>query len=326
MIESEPAKRKSPIEKETPQTTEEFLDLHNRLLTIKIAIQELRLMSLEEEARTNQNELSKLNKKIFENRNVLTEGLRSEFRSLNLEALAALNELPDIKLLDPELHNWALATLENTVALTEIIQEYRKDPENAKGIYTFLLAVDNLIIYGDHRQVKLGLEILSKNTDALDRRMEQGYTLTMAPFLERIIVSGEKDAAEKALIILWKHTVDTDTGRIVGYDLLGWCFATQTTRVKELAESIIITRLKNLNILAPEKYPEAWRVSAPDSIWSLSDILQKNIATIESLESNQPGAANFLNREFGIFDFGRYSSDMLLQQYEERDNDTIRTA
>lgn len=50
------------------------------------------------------------------------------------------------------------------------------------------------------------------------------------------------------------------------------------------------------------------------------DIIMSNIAAIKKLEVEEPGICKFLLDEYGIANFGRYPTEMLLAQYRNRDD------
>lgn len=71
--------------------------------------------------------------------------------------------------------------------------------------------------------------------------------------------------------------------------------------------------------LDPDKTLSSWRLST-DHMQQALDI---NIARIVSLEQERPGISSILNNEFGINNFGRYPKDMLVAQYDQRENSAL---
>ncbi|MBI2035577.1 MAG: hypothetical protein HYT12_02745 [Candidatus Liptonbacteria bacterium] len=73
----------------------------------------------------------------------------------------------------------------------------------------------------------------------------------------------------------------------------------------------------------PDSLLKIWLQTAyseEDSRLFLHNYLLANLWAIRSIEKSSPGAARALQKEFGIKDFGRYPEEMLLSQYEERDD------
>ena len=62
------------------------------------------------------------------------------------------------------------------------------------------------------------------------------------------------------------------------------------------------------------------------SLWQSGDNTEvfevyNNLSTIYKLEEQRPGSAAFLTKDFGIDFFGRYSPEMLVAQYDQREDD-----
>ena len=66
----------------------------------------------------------------------------------------------------------------------------------------------------------------------------------------------------------------------------------------------------------PRELIVMWAKSGPD----FDQVIDKNLTAITKLENVRPGASEFLYREFGIADFGRYPTQLLNAQYEEADS------
>ena len=74
--------------------------------------------------------------------------------------------------------------------------------------------------------------------------------------------------------------------------------------------------------LAPDDCYDAWTRSIKRKEHKFPDIAYRNLTAMRAVEhlNVEEGAARFLNREFGIYDFGRYPAELLAEQYVERNN------
>lgn len=72
---------------------------------------------------------------------------------------------------------------------------------------------------------------------------------------------------------------------------------------------------------------EAWQATAKrpdqDEGRPLYEVMRLNLEAITELEYQRPGISGVLSSEFGIKDFGRYPVDLLVKQYDERDNTAL---
>jgi hypothetical protein len=82
-------------------------------------------------------------------------------------------------------------------------------------------------------------------------------------------------------------------------------------------DTIIEDRLHNLGLKGKDLI-SAWKVST--DLDDLAEVMHKNLSTIFALEKSQAGSVKVLCEQFGIKDFARYPLDLLLRQYDERNN------
>ena len=69
--------------------------------------------------------------------------------------------------------------------------------------------------------------------------------------------------------------------------------------------------------LNPKSFWEAWQLSVPAE--RRVETFLENLKTIRNLESERPQIVSTLSQQFGIRNFARYSEDLLVQQFDERD-------
>lgn len=96
----------------------------------------------------------------------------------------------------------------------------------------------------------------------------------------------------------------------------------QVVRCGEPSQSAFVTDLiydKYKSIATPEQYgldrsqlADTWKRSGSDYF----DIFEQNLTIIKNLEQKRPGAAATLQREFGISDFARYPTEVLVGQID----------
>lgn len=75
--------------------------------------------------------------------------------------------------------------------------------------------------------------------------------------------------------------------------------------------------------LDPNDVYDAWTKSVRNKRHKFSDIAYRNLTTIREIDFGtslfESDVVSFLNKEYGLYDFSRYPSDLLIQQYMEKD-------
>ena len=67
---------------------------------------------------------------------------------------------------------------------------------------------------------------------------------------------------------------------------------------------------------------DKWRYGG-GSETHIPEAFSQNVETIKSIEEKRPGIAKFLMTKFGIYNFGRYPTDLLTKQYDEYENQDL---
>jgi hypothetical protein len=89
---------------------------------------------------------------------------------------------------------------------------------------------------------------------------------------------------------------------------------------RDLAQSIILEKMKGWGVESG-KILEAWGHSVKKEGASTPFAgITENLPTCLEIESKRPGIMATLSKEFGIMDFGRYPAEMLVAQYDQRED------
>jgi hypothetical protein len=95
-----------------------------------------------------------------------------------------------------------------------------------------------------------------------------------------------------------------------------------TTQFEPAAPLVTIKEVFQKAGLDENKLTEVWRLNAPSKNYEF--YVQSNLETIHAIESERPGISKVLFNEFGIENFGRYPSDVLIKQYDNRNNKDLQ--
>lgn len=233
-----------------------------------------------------------------------------------------------------EMINRVISTKHAQPQLLDIIEKHilRIDQKlKQKNQYALGLAT-NLIEYGSPTQQHLGLTVLGQRLDYLGRiffgvRDKHGYLIPAlisivcfpgyedAPDADKYIIN----AARKMTLEAFK-TKDIDKGTVANKgDFLA---AGIRYKSPQFIEDEALPTALNLWFGLPNTTAKEWRKGN----WQVG--LGRNLSALTELErsaieSRQPAISAFLNREFGIFDFGRYPTSLLVQQFREYNNSQL---
>lgn len=257
-------------------------------------------------------EIEKFASDIAQNSDILNKALhnKDEF----FKTLDTLNRLAEIEGAG-KAQNLALSIIEANLPL---IETYIKH-DNTLFNVVCSGAADTLVNYGSLQQKDLGLQMLIKHMNTL---VQDELPLGIASCLETIVRFGDHEISSKALDIFEERMSNIKTNKLESFILLAWCsMADRDLRVESLVNPILEKELKPYNIDV-QKYMDAWQCSVSECL-QRGIIFQKNISAIKTLESQRQGIVEFLNKNFGIFDLGRYPAEILIRQYDERDNDEM---
>ncbi len=67
----------------------------------------------------------------------------------------------------------------------------------------------------------------------------------------------------------------------------------------------------------PKDFLDAWRVASVDAFKTFSE----NKIALQNLEAQRPGIIKTLSKEFGIKNFGRYPEDLLIKQFDQKEQE-----
>ncbi len=144
-------------------------------------------------------------------------------------------------------------------------------------------------------------------------RYDELVHLTLERHLMRKIIKKTDNAADVKEIMDVTAEYDNETKVDIIAAVLAW-------RHDSNAEDL----QKNLDTLP---LPPNFKIDTYVSAWKRSAEEHRDVATATHLRrvmevaAKEPEAIEVLTKQFGIKDFGRYDAEMLLRQYQERDND-----
>ncbi|MFA5953916.1 MAG: hypothetical protein WC817_00040 [Patescibacteria group bacterium] len=253
--------------------------------------------------------------------NVIIQAYRQP--SLKEQVLRGLEELTSIPFSEEEsmardaLTRFAIDVIDD---LKDSIEEDIEQSEHSQVAGWGIDLICDLVKQGSKRQRGAGLGILSKHISLFKEELEdEKKYYTAAICLNTMMVYGNAEQVKEAADILVGHIQQDPDGKWVP-KLVGFLF--QGNKTEEFRDTYGKTAVKPIFEqfgLPPEIFFSAWMKSGDD----LEYPMRKNIDRIREVEKQQPGACRVLYDEFGIADFGRYPTDLLCKQYEER-NDTTK--
>ncbi len=93
----------------------------------------------------------------------------------------------------------------------------------------------------------------------------------------------------------------------------------------ELGKQLLTSLLSPVGVDS-QKMLEAWKSSMSKGGGDQhlrARLMKENIKMIEEIEKSRPGAISVLNKEFGINDFARYPKELLISQFDHRDDNDL---
>ena len=173
-----------------------------------------------------------------------------------------------------------------------------------KYIATTLFTV---LLKGDPAQKKLGLALLKKNISLLEETVCFPYPNTSHFSIN--ILSQEGDPELKSVIRSWLEKIFI-TGQVD--QSYAFCFEKLFEKDKESFKKFILLFLTKQNLPAEEVW-KAWKIG--------SNNFSHSLCNLAKIESDSPGSAKELHSRFNISNFGRYPSEVLIDQYKRRNED-----
>jgi hypothetical protein len=183
---------------------------------------------------------------------------------------------------------------------------------------------------GNRRGIDIGISALQRHFGAVQKGLTgELENFDFVPMLRKILAYGNAQFSDQTISVM--RQVIADRQPKVESNQMNENFSGVTeqdkdvvlfNRLLEHADSDLIGRVKplieakigTLNIDTRDTV-EAWVESAPRH--KFREVVEKNITAITSLEQQRPGIVKTLREKFGINDFGRYSTDILVHQYDD---------
>lgn len=262
---------------------------------------------------------------IVSNGPALITALQSEGRvNSTARALAKLIDLPYMRAQEhagatpyyTEVSQFALSIIEDNLSYIKQHISQRNFSEQQE----LLNLVNKLVSYGSEEVKNLGLSAILKNQGVLRTALvkeERNYSWAATSSIELIFAFGSKEQVEETKQLILK--VLKDNFSILNQTQMHYLVATlcdsQYPGVEESGETLLKQVLDKYG-LNYKKARHAWLSEGSSPV----DSMVGNLHTIADIESKQPGVAKFLQDKFGILDFRRYPTEMLISQYEEFEN------
>ncbi len=211
---------------------------------------------------------------------------------------------------EPRLKEMALAIIEESVITKESLGEKRYETPSSLSI------TQNLIEYGNERQKHLGIALLESRTDSIMEQMASGIAGYFYFYRKAVEHANENKLNEIA---------DTATRYLIG-EYSPWLLDTLLAKsglakeekfLKKARDAIMANLLRRFGVYSRGKkiILKTWEDNTSDQ-----SQINQNMRTIYEIEWKHPGISKFLRDEFGIQSFGRYPAEILISQYENRDN------
>ncbi len=199
--------------------------------------------------------------------------------------------------------------------ISELSQKIVRDLQKGRSDPWALNSINLLAESPDDAQQKTGVDAL----DALQGVIEKGLSdkndwRKYFKLLELIREKGTTEQQQRATETAVRAASRIENKQIYG-KLITFLLKDQPPEITERGLTMLKLELAKHHLPA-ENILNLWKKSGP----RIEEIVDKNISAIVQLESEKPGICEFLYREFGVADFGRYPVDLLLKQYDEVNN------
>lgn len=172
----------------------------------------------------------------------------------------------------------------------------------------------------------LAIDFLTKHISLLEQKVNEQLEgknhQSYRNFIFKVIEKGNPDQSREASDEI-KKTLDQSVNNP----------EVRTQSITEIIASLVCNKDENLRLLGEEiirnklkeygldydEFKPIWDRSTPDNY----EAVNNNFSRIIELERSAPGSSLTLFQEFGIAAFGRYPLNLLLRQYEQRNNNDI---
>lgn len=132
--------------------------------------------------------------------------------------------------------------------------------------------------------------------------------------------SGAMDEIDFELNTPFNSNPDENRAKVFGY--MAGAFAQGVPdEIRERARDLYAKELSKYGLIEEQDMITCWGESCPEGMKEF--IFGENMRAIYTLESLRPGIASSLRTEFGIADFSRYPIDLLVWQFDNKDNPDI---
>ncbi|MBI2049622.1 hypothetical protein HYT32_01830 [Candidatus Roizmanbacteria bacterium] len=209
-----------------------------------------------------------------------------------------------------ELGEFAATFVQENLPYIETVLSETSDEDK---IERSINAVGNMAILGDKPQKELNIDFLLRNFEPVLRKSKDIGLLrdrlqTMFKGSE-MQVSAASSLVRKLLRdndLNIREFISDEISSVVGSGLY-------YEQIRRVAKDILETyEIDYSNVV------KAWADSGKTE--DFMDIVNNNLRMIFILESNRPGIVKTLINDYKIYDFARYPAEMLVEQYDQRDN------
>jgi len=203
--------------------------------------------------------------------------------------------------------------------VAELTPKIMKDLQEGVIDPLFIEIMNILIDNSDNeKQKNMGIEMIGKAYDIIVKGLLDVHKSWISfPLLKLIRDKGNTRLAGNAPknVAMFLEVIGTNVKDYpeVYARLVSFLLEDKTNHVREEGLSGIMLVLALYDL--PLECLRIWSQGGP-----IGEVAEKNISKIIELENKQPGICHILCKDFGIADFGRYPSDLLFKQYEEKDN------
>lgn len=256
----------------------------------------------------------------------------------------------------PPAEKWARLrrAIASKSALERTVNEFVDDPENLAVSYRLTLSTELLgfvggdgeeslkafapivrelfsredVLFSANYDPEQTIGLLALYAGAMDdpRTVKEAY----GRFLEVHKTGGLRplraEDVQRTIRPIVRSLEGSDRDRLVGETLA----AAQSTAEQARLAAVMLTSvdsemkrgtrefLEKGGVPADDGVLDTWKRCSPDD--GFEKKIEREIGAARALESERPGSAAVLRREFGIENFSRYSKDAMVEQYDSRDD------
>lgn len=252
------------------------------------------------------------------NLGLFNKALHSEPRYVG-DALGIINSAISDRKISPEPPEFALQFIEDN---SERIEAGLRDKDyNVRR--SCLDTLSGLVEHGDTRRSTLGFQILKKNLDIFIEQFAdpKRYNLHVNIAQFAPMVGYKNEAGQPMGFIVLEEVADKlsadkkQAARIIP-QIIGQLYTHPNKNIQTNSVFLLDNIVKTYGFnLFKDKLLLSWLQS---HLGFDSHDIEQNLSAMMELEAQQPGAARVLYDEFGIIDFGRYTTETLLRQVKAR--------